>query len=403
MNGLSNRLTLGFASLAHTYSHMFVLFYATVVLVLEREWGLPYAQLFALSIPGAVLFGACALPAGWLGDKWSASGMMAVFFLGTGAASIYTGLTDSALTLSLGLSLIGVFASIYHPVGIPWLVKHAINRGRALGVNGVFGSAGTAAAAIVAGVLTEAFGWRAAFIAPGVICIATGILFVIAIRAGLIIEGEQDAAPTPAPTSGDMKRAFAMLAVTVTCTGLIYQSTSYALPKIFDERLSAFVGDSLIGIGGLVTLCYLVSGLTQLIGGELADRYSQKAVYAWTQVLQVPLYILAFGMIHPALVGAAVVMISLNVMGQPAENSLMARYTPLKWRGRAFGIKFVLTLGVSAIGVAMIPVIHAAAGSLDILFLALMAFAALAFAAAIMLPSAKTTLAKSIPAPAGDD
>ncbi len=76
-------VTLGFASVAHTYSHMFVLFFATVVLVLERVWQMPYAELFALSIPGAVMYG--------LADRWSAAGMIAVFFIGTGLFSILTG------------------------------------------------------------------------------------------------------------------------------------------------------------------------------------------------------------------------------------------------------------------------------------------------------------------------
>jgi len=84
-------VALSFASVAHTYSHMFVLFFATVVLVLERVWQMPYAELFALSIPGAVMYGLAALPAGWLADRWSAAGMIAVFFIGTGLFSILTG------------------------------------------------------------------------------------------------------------------------------------------------------------------------------------------------------------------------------------------------------------------------------------------------------------------------
>ncbi|MBT4686438.1 MAG: MFS transporter, partial [Rhodospirillaceae bacterium] len=97
-------VALSFASAAHTYSHMFVLFYATVVLVLERVWQMPYAELFALSIPGAVMYGVAALPAGWLADRWSAAGMMAIFFIGTGGASILTGLAEGPWQLAAGLT-----------------------------------------------------------------------------------------------------------------------------------------------------------------------------------------------------------------------------------------------------------------------------------------------------------
>ena len=133
MTKTSASVALGFASAAHTYSHMFVLFFATVILVLERVWQMSYAELFALSIPGAVMYGLAALPAGWLADRWSSAGMIAIFFLGTGVASILTALAKEPWHLMVGLTAIGTFAAIYHPVGIPWLIKHARNHGRAHG------------------------------------------------------------------------------------------------------------------------------------------------------------------------------------------------------------------------------------------------------------------------------
>lgn len=379
-------LTQAFSSIAHSFSHLFTLLYATVVLVLEREWGLSYADLFALSIPMSILFGAAALPAGWLGDKWSASGMMALFFLGVGICSIGTGLADSPLTICLALSGIGLFAAIYHPVGIPWLVRNAVNRGRALGINGVFGSVGTAGAALVAGLLADLYGWRAAFIIPGTLCLVIGIAFVWARQAGLLLDRGEDLVPQPVPVKSDIWRVFWVMSATMLCTGLIYQATAFALPKVFDARLSGIFNDSMLGIGGMVTLVYTCSALSQLVGGELADRFSLRGVYIVVQWLQIPVILAAMMLIHPALVPVAALMVSLNVAGQPAENSLLAKYTPPQWRGRAFGAKFVLTLGVSSLGVAVIPVIYKLTGTLDVLFILLAVCAACAGIFAIMLP-----------------
>lgn len=394
-------LTLVFSSLAHTYSHLFTLLYATVVLVLEREWGLSYAELFALSIPMSVLFGAAALPAGWMGDKWSASGMMALFFLGVGGCSIATGFANSPLGIGLGLAGIGLFAAIYHPVGIPWLVRNAVNRGRALGINGVFGSVGTAGAALVAGLLADLYGWRAAFIIPGVLCLVTGLGFVWARQANLLLDRGEDAVPQAAPGKSDIWRVFWVMSATMLCTGLIYQATAFALPKVFDTRLSGFFNDSMLGIGGMVTIVYTCSALSQLVGGELADRYSLRGVYIAVQWLQIPVILIAMMLIHPALVPVAALMVSLNVAGQPAENSLLAKYTPPQWRGRAFGGKFVLTLGVSSLGVAVIPVIYRFTGTLDVLFILLAACAAGAGIFALLLPrEIKDAEAEPVPAPA---
>jgi len=383
----SNIVTLAFASVAHAFSHMFVLFFATVVLVLDIEWGMSYAELMALSVPGAVLFGVCALPAGWLGDKWSSSAMLAVFFIGTGLASVFTGLVNGPIMLAIGLSLIGVFASIYHPVGIPWLIKHTRNHARALGINGVFGSGGTAAAAIVAGFLASAFGWRAAFIAPGVLSVLIGLIFIMGMKQGWVVERDDELAPAAEQKAKDRRRVFGILALTVLCAGLIFQSLAYALPKIFEERLTLDAGKSVLGIGGLVSLCYGFSAVTQLLGGEMAQRYSKKWVYALGMGAQVPVALVAYFLFGPALVMASAMFVSLNVIGQPAENALLARFTPLSLRGRVYGIKFVLTLGVSALGVGMIPVIHATLGSLDALFVLLAAVALTGFAAAVFIPT----------------
>lgn len=386
MSGRSRIVSQAFAGIAHTYAHLFVLLYATVVLVLEREWAMTYDTLFALSIPMTILFGAGALPAGWLGDRWSETGMLGVYFFGLGASTVLTGFADSPFTLAGGLALMGLFASIYHPVGIPWLVKHAPNRGRALGINGVFGSAGTAAAAICAGALASWYGWRAAFFVPGAVCLATGVIFLIGVRFGMFASTRAlDRDETPAPAR-DVKRVLLVLAITVMCTGMIYQVTSFAMPKIFEERLTGALGDSVLGIGGMVTLVYLASALSQIVGGELADRYRLKTVYMVFHFAQIPALAVAFFLVSPALVAVSALMVSLNVAGQPAENALLARYAPARWHGRVFGAKFVLTLGVSSIGVALIPIAYRFTGSLDALFLLLIGFALTAGIAAAGLP-----------------
>ena len=207
----SPRLTLVIASVAHSFSHMFILLYATVVLALDVKFNLSYAELQWLSVPGFVMFGVAALPAGWLGDRWSARGMIVIFFIGLGFSSIVTGFANNQTGLLVGLTLIGVFGSIYHPVGIAWLVKHSKNRGRALGINGVFGNIGTASAALLAGALTDFFGWRFAFIVPGILAIFCGIILIIIIFLGFLKEVEGDAVENPETQPKDVRRALPSL------------------------------------------------------------------------------------------------------------------------------------------------------------------------------------------------
>jgi MFS family permease len=151
-----------FLNIGHFVDHLAMLIFPVVVVALAREWQQPYAELLPLALGGFIAFGAFALPAGWLADHWSRYKMMAVFFFGIGGAMFLTGFAQSAWQVGVGLFVIGMFAAIYHPVGIAMLVAAPEKMGRALGWNGLWGNLGLAAAALISGALMDWLGWRAA-------------------------------------------------------------------------------------------------------------------------------------------------------------------------------------------------------------------------------------------------
>jgi FSR family fosmidomycin resistance protein-like MFS transporter len=387
MTARSARLSMGFSNIGHFFSHLLMLLYPTVVLALEGRWGLTYGELLSLSIPGYVLFGAAALPAGWLGDRWSAEHMMVLYFVGTGAAAMLTGLADGPLGLALGLSLIGLFGSIYHPVGVAWLVRNAESRGKALGWNGIFGSLGLGVAALVAGAFTQLISWRAAFIVPGALCALTGVALAVFVRDGSVVASRTDRKPEPEASRADILRAFVVLSVTMLGTGLVAQMITVALPKIFAERLTALTDGGILGAGGFVTLVFLFSGASQIVGGWLADRFPLKAVYVVCWALQLPFVIVAATLFNVPLLLAIVVQQCLGIFALPAENSLLVTYTPARWRATAFGAKFVLSLGVSSLGVPVIAMIYDRTGDFYWLFMVMAVITAIVAAAACFLPS----------------
>ncbi len=101
-----------------------MLIFATVAaLVLTKEWELGYAELIPYAIPGLVAFGVFSLPAGWLADRWSREGVMGVFFVGIGLAAISTSFVQNPIQMEIGLFIIGMFAAIYHPVGLAMIAR----------------------------------------------------------------------------------------------------------------------------------------------------------------------------------------------------------------------------------------------------------------------------------------
>jgi MFS family permease len=389
-----------FLNLAHAYDHFFLLIFPTAVLALAPAWGLSYGQALSFGTAAFVTFGAGTLPAGWLGDRWSRGHLMSIFFIGLGLAAIVTGLAAGPVTLTVGLGLIGLFASIYHPVGTALVIQNARATGQSLGVNGVFGNLGVAGAALVTGLITEGLGWRAAFILPGAIALATGVLF--AIRIAPALTGELAARP-PAkrvPAAQDaLIRVFVVVGVSALFGGIIFHGTTIALPKIFQERLAGLVGD--IGtIGLLAAAVFTLAAFAQIAVGRLLDRYGARAILPLIVAPQVVLLAVAvqlsgWGML---LLAAALMLL---VFGEiPITAWLVGQYTPAHWQSRIFGVQYVLSLGVSALVVPLIAVLHDRTGGFDAFFVVMAGAAALVTLVALLLPGSAAGRA-SAPAPVG--
>ncbi len=382
------RALVPFINLGHFLDHLVMLVFPTVVVALGREWDRPYSELLPLALGGFIAFGAFALPAGWLADHWSRYKMMAVFFFGIGAAMLLTGFAQSTWQIGAGLTLVGVFAAIYHPVGIAMLVAVPEKMGSALGWNGLWGNLGLAAAALVAGALMDFWGWRAAFFIPGAFCIAAGIAFLWLV-------------PDPGPVQkksktiglhvdrATMTRIFAILLIATACGGVIFNSTTVAMPKVFDERLSALTQSS-FGIGALVAFVYSLAALAQLAMGALIDRFDLRRLMIGIALIQIPLLAIAANLDGWAMLAAALAMM-LAVFGQiPLNDSIVGKYVADEYRARVLSVRYVVSLGVAAVAVPLIAVLHRTEGGFRNVFVVLAALAAGMLLASLFFPSRRS-------------
>jgi len=384
-----NRLEFLFLNLGHLYDHLFILIYAAVAaLALPAAFDMSYAELIIYATPGFIAFGAFALPAGWLADRWSRRGMMIVFFLGLGISAVLTGFARTPLEIAIGLFFIGVFAAIYHPVGITMVVEaRPVKTGVALGINGVWGNMGVASAAIIAGVLIDVSSWRAAFVVPGIAAIATGFAYAVLCRARSVAGIKQAGGAKRAESVLDKRvlvTIFAIIALTTTLGSFIFQSMTFALPKILEERLSG-VYDSATAIGGSAFAVFAIASMAQILIGHLVDRHSIRTVFAFVAGLQIPAYMLAVGLSGlPVLVGAVAFM--LLIFGQiPINDALLSRITTPQYRSRIYGIKFVLSFSVAAAAIPLVALLHETTG-FDGMFVAMAAVAAVIFLCVLALP-----------------
>ena len=392
-----------FLNVGHFLDHFFMLIFATAAaLRLTTEWGLSYAALILYATPGFVAFGIGAIPAGWLADKWSREGMMVIFFIGIGVSSALAGMANSPLQIAVGLTFIGLFAAIYHPVGLAMVIQGRKKMGVPLAVNGIFGNMGVASAALLTGFLIDTAGWRSAFVVSGAVSILLGFFYLLFVRADRQAEtgapeavaAGKKAEPTSMPRN-TLLRIFGIIFFTTAVGGLIFQSTTFALPKIFDERLIDLAGTATM-VGWYVFLVFSVAAFAQLVVGYLVDNYSVRAVFASVAILQAAFFAI---MMQLSGIAALVVAIAfmLAVFGQiPINDVLVGRMARSEWRSRAYAIRYIVTFSVMASAVPLIAWVHGSWG-FSTLFGLLAAAASLIFLAVLLLPKSAEAVQHASP------
>jgi MFS family permease len=403
MNNLSgadsmdtSRIARFFLNFGHAADHLFMLIYPTVVLAMAPEFGMTYSDMLQYSIGGFIMFGAGSLPAGWLADRWSRRGMMIVFFIGIGTASILMAFARAPWQVAAAATLIGTFAAIYHPVGIAMLVSGREKVGRILGVNGVWGNLGVAFAALIAGALAYWIDWRAAYLVPGILSIATGIAFAVLVPAGFGVEKPGRKAVSRVFPKNVLVHVFIVTAIATICGGIIFNATTIAMPKVFDERLAGLVSTTL-GIGVLVALVYAFAALAQLCVGWWIDRGALKPVFVLIVAMQVPTLLLAGASAEVTMLVVALAMMFF-VFGQvPINDAMVAAYTDERWRARAYSVRYVVSFVGSALSVPLVAYIHRTTGDFQQLFYLLAALAMASLLAALSLPGAEQKAAPVAP------
>jgi MFS family permease len=380
----------------HALDHLFLLIFATAVGAIAAEWGMVWQDLMPYAAGAFVMFGLGSLPAGRLGDLWGRRAMMVVFFIGIGLSGMLIALASGVWTLAATLTLMGIFSSVYHPVGVPMLVQHSKNPGFTIGVNGLFGNLGIAFAAALTGLLVKYAGWRVAFVVPGALAILCGALFLaLAPREGL------PPAKRPARTvnlpRATMVRVLLVMTFAATSSGLIFNFTTNGNGQLLAERLRGLIDDPAT-LGLLLAVVYAVASLAQLVVGKLIDRYPLKWVYLPTVAMQVPFFALAAAS-EGWLSYAAVLAFMIFVFGAiPFVDAMIVQYVDDRYRSRVAGIRLAIAFGVSSLAVYLLgPTVKAGGfGMLLTVMAALSTFTALCVT---MLPG-RIPIAATAPAPA---
>ena len=382
-----------FLNIGHFLDHFFILIFATAAaLSLVTEWQLSYAELIPYSMAGFIAFGLFSLPSGWLADKWSREGMMLVFFVGIGLTSIGASTAQSPLEIAIWLFAVGIFASIYHPVGLALIAKGGKNMGMDIAVNGVWGNMGVGFAAFITGLMIDYLGWRFAFWIPGVLSVIIGIAYFFNQKKNILVnfknenkENTQKNNFSNLKTSDELRslifRVSMVVFFTTAISSVIFQGTTFAIPKIFEERLSGITSSASV-LGSLALFVFAIASFAQIIVGKLLDKIGPKRVFLIVALIQLTFFILFVDQYNWIALFVAL-MFMLGAFGQiPINDYMIGKMAKSDFRARVYAVRYVISFAVWVVVVPLISFVHLNYG-FDYLFY-ILAMCALSIIVAVM-------------------
>ena len=390
-----------FLNIGHFIDHMLMLIFAKAAFSAGLAFGLAedgaYAEMIPYGIPSLVLFGACAPIAAHLADRWHRNGMIVVFFVGIGLSAMLAGFTNNPLQMAFGLAAIGVFAAIYHPVGIAMVIEGEGNVGWRLGLNGVWGNMGVAGAPLVTGFILAEYDWRLAFIIPGILSTLIGLGYL-----SLMLKGKAESPEAALRKKAEVgfapgwKRVLVSLAMVTAAGGFVFGAMTFLVPRLFEVRMLGVSTDIAV-TGALAAVVYAVAAFAQLLVGRMIDRRAVKPILIFVAAGQ-PVFLGLMVMQQDYILFVVTLLAMGFVFGQiPITDAVLSRYVPDQWRTKVLSVKFMLNLliGASALATARWMLSGGAGfeGVIQVLALA----ACLIVAAALVLPSRSSS---SVLAPA---
>ena len=386
-------------NVGHALDHLFLLIFATAVGAIATQWGMLWQDLMPYTAGAFVLFGVGSLPAGRLGDLWGRRAMMVVYFLGMGVSGIGIAMASGPWHLAVALTVMGAFASIYHPVGIPMLVQNARKPGFTIGVNGLAGNLGIAAAAVLTGFLVKELGWRAAFAVPAGVALVCGALFAVLVP-------REDAPPARktkklvALPQAVIVRAFLVMTLAAITGSLLFNFTTNGNGQLLTERLRGTVDDP-VTLGALLAAVYTVASFAQLVVGKLLDRFPLKRIWLPMSAANVPLFIMAAHASGWPLYALLLGIMVLVFGAIPFIDAMIVQYVDDRMRSRVAGTRLAVSFGVSSLAVYLLgPTVKTAGFTTLLLVMAGLATLTTIFVS--LLPGRLTTATAQIdPSPAG--
>jgi len=340
--------------LAHFAHHLLTALPIPLLPLIRDNFKLDHAQSGLVVSAFSLAYGIAQLPAGWFADRIGTRVLITVGICGVAVAGLAVGLSQSFVMVIVFLALVGVAGGGYHPSAAP-LISASVeskNRGRALGIHQMGGSASLFLAPLAATAIASAWGWRVSFIGLAVPVAMFGIIFYVLLgQKGLkaemnkpvrTIAGRQE--ETPSPPSRWRRLVFFLIMGLF--TQIVIFSTIAFIPLFIVDNF----GISKETAGALLSLVYSAGLWAGPLGGYLSDRFGTVPVVLVACLTTGPLIYLLNLVPYGLGFGALLLIIGACLFTcMPALESYIVRQAPEHRRSTVLGMYYFTGMETGAI------------------------------------------------------
>ena len=346
-----NKIIIGVTAFSHLAVHAQMMVFPTLMLIFHHEFGLGLDTLGMMATAGAFMFGLGAIPAGFLEGKLGGRALLLIYQIGSVLGGIALVLAQEPVQMTIGLGLLGLSSSIYHPAGLTILSRRLKHLSKGLAIHGIAGSSGLALGPLLAGIAAEYGSWRTSYLVWIIlqILLALSTFFLIQRRKQSI---ESEDLQSIVVTDKLSIVLYYIMAITLgfsfggftTFMPTHFRMQTDGIFNLFPETLKA----------GLFTSLVFASGIAgQTLGGYFGDKYKRSTLLFWIILINIPVMAIMGFTSGWFLFFSSIAMGIVYFLNQPVSNALLADLTPSSHRGIGYGISFFLSFGIGGIAPAI--------------------------------------------------
>ena len=336
--------------LSHLIVHAQMMVFPTLLLLFQNEYQLGLDKLGLMATIGSFMFGLGAIPAGIIEKYIGARTLLIIYQLGSAIGGIIIITANTPLQITIGLGILGLSSSIYHPAGLTILSRNLDSLSRGLGVHGIAGSLGLALGPLFAGITAELGSWRLSYLIW--VLLQLGLAMASYIMISNNNSNVKDHKTTTFQTNKISLSLYYLMAIAF---GFSFGGFSTYMPSLFGMQtegiFSMFSGS--LKTGFFTTLVFLCGILGQAIGGYLGDKFSRTRLLFIIILLNIP-FLALMGFTKSWLLLLCSIVFGITYFSnQPISNALLADITSNANRGLGYGISFFLSFGIGGIAPAI--------------------------------------------------